>query len=119
MTTDTQSIEIVSIVSVLKRGRYFSPRKRYYFRCPGLNRSFPCRKRVSKLYMPRGEDRFACRECHDLTYRACKEHEKRVDALRKSPEELVRALDSPRAMERVRAAQAGLSILNKTKKLKR
>jgi hypothetical protein len=35
--------------------------KRWWFVCP-------CGRRVGKLYLPRGERRFGCRHCYDLTY---------------------------------------------------
>jgi hypothetical protein len=72
--------------------------KRYYFLCPGWD-GHPCQERVGKLYLPPGEGSFCCRACHDLTYRSVKEHDKRVDALIRSPRELGRALrcSSPRS----------------------
>jgi len=38
---------------------------RWGFRCPVCNR--PCRK----IYLPPGNNRFACRICHGLTYASC------------------------------------------------
>ena len=40
---------------------------RLYFICPicGIN------ERLSKLYLPPGEQYFACRRCYDLTYASC------------------------------------------------
>ena len=38
---------------------------RWWFRCPG------CKRRCTKLYLPRGASAFLCRECHDLTYATC------------------------------------------------
>ena len=71
----SQSVGIVSVVRLLKRGRGFSWTDRFFFRCS-------CGERVGKLYLPPGETYFACRACHNLTYRSCKEHVKRIDALR-------------------------------------
>ena len=35
---------------------------RWWFQCP------LCRRRVQKLFLPRGARRFACRHCHQLSY---------------------------------------------------
>jgi len=40
---------------------------RVWFLCPW------CRTRRGKLYLPPGEERFACRECHDLQYRSSRD----------------------------------------------
>ena len=84
-----ERIEIVSRPSPLRRAGL-----RYHFLCPGWDDA-PCQKRVGKLYLPPGEDYFRCRACHDLTYRSAKQHDKRVDALRRSPAELTEALHGP------------------------
>src|SRR5262249_61760480 len=55
---------------------------RWWFLCPG------CDGRVGKLYLPPGERLFSCRKCHDLTYTSCQQHDRRVDALRRNPEQL-------------------------------
>jgi len=39
-----------------------------------------------KLYRPTGSNIFACRKCHDLTYRCVQQHEKRLDWLVKAPD---------------------------------
>lgn len=44
--------------------------ERWYFLCPGKG----CGKRVNILYLPPGERDFACRDCHDLTYKSCQEN---------------------------------------------
>ena len=41
--------------------------KRPWFRCPSKG----CNERVEKLYKPLQECFFACRHCHDVTYRRC------------------------------------------------
>ena len=58
---------------------------RYWFICPLVVNARACRRRAAKLYLPPGGKYFGCRHCHNLTYRSCKEHDKRVDALRISP----------------------------------
>ena len=48
---------------------------RWWFICPAQRRedAEPCRRRVGKLYLPRGCRVFACRHCYDLTYTSCRE----------------------------------------------
>jgi len=44
---------------------------RWWFECPHVVRGDPCARRVGKLYL---KNRFfACRNCHDLTYRSCQQ----------------------------------------------
>lgn len=52
---------------------------RYWFLCP------QCGKRVAKIYRKSVGRYFVCRTCNNLTYRSCKEHDKRVDAIIKNP----------------------------------
>src|SRR5215469_7392579 len=86
------TVQFTSIPSPLRRG------KRYYFKCPGIQYGVRCDRRVGKLYLPPGEDCFACRKCHDLTYESVKEHDWRVDALRKlSLEQVAQLLQCPDA----------------------
>ena len=59
--------------------------RRWWMRCL-------CGHRVAKLYLPPGKMRFGCRHCHDLTYRSAQEHDKRVDAFKRNPEDLMLAL---------------------------
>ena len=56
--------------------------RQHWFLCPAqVRRGLPredgspniCGRRVGKLYLPPGESQFACRRCHDLTYRSCQE----------------------------------------------
>ncbi len=49
----------------------------WWMRCPVKG----CGRRVRKLYLPPKAVYFACRHCHDLTYRSCQESDKRVSAL--------------------------------------
>jgi hypothetical protein len=55
---------------------------RYCFRCRD------CIRRVRKVYMPPGRTNFACRTCHNLTYRSSQEHDKWIDFFRRNPEVL-------------------------------
>jgi len=59
---------------------------RYWFICPLVVDDKPCMRRVGKLYLPPGGKYFGCRHCYNLTYKSCKEHDKRVDALVKNPD---------------------------------
>jgi hypothetical protein len=58
---------------------------RWWGRCP-------CGRRVARLYLPSGATRFACRQCHELTYESVQQHDKRVDALREHPAALLAIL---------------------------
>jgi hypothetical protein len=62
---------------------------RWWFVCPLVVNGTPCRKRVSKLYLPPGSDFFGCRTCYGLTYRSAQEHNGRVAAFLKDPERLM------------------------------
>ncbi len=44
--------------------------ERYWFRCPGSLRNTVCNNRAARLYLPPGAERFACRRCHDLSYKS-------------------------------------------------
>jgi len=48
---------------------------RWWFICPARRGedTEPCRRRVRKLFLPRGCRVFACRHCHDLSYTSCRE----------------------------------------------
>jgi hypothetical protein len=67
----------------MTRPRFGGPR--WWFGCPLPRDGRPCGRRVGKLCLPPGGRYFGCRHCHDLTYTAAQEHDKRVDALRRNP----------------------------------
>ena len=48
-----------------------------------------CFRRVGKLYRPLNEVLFACRQCHQLTYRSAQCHDARLDRLLKVPVEIL------------------------------
>jgi hypothetical protein len=48
-----------------------------------------CFKRVAKLYRPPDEVLFACRLCHELTYRSTQCHDAKLDRLLKAPAEVL------------------------------
>ncbi len=95
-----QEIEITSIPSPLQQGK-----RRFYFQCA------ECGKRVGKIYLPPGGDRFACRRCHGLTYRSCQEHNKRVDELVRSPRRIKQLLKSRDPRKTYPALIASLRML--------
>ena len=45
---------------------------RYWFKCP------TCGNRVGKLYKPGHEEKFKCRQCHNLTYKSTQTHNQKV-----------------------------------------
>jgi hypothetical protein len=57
--------------------------QRRWFRCPR------CGRRMFKLYRPPGSPFFACRQCHELTYRCVQQHDARLDWLVKAPDWLL------------------------------
>jgi hypothetical protein len=86
---------------------------RYWFICPGIPGSGFCGKRVGKLYLPPGEVYFGCRDCYNLTYRSCKEHDSRLSALMKRPWELQRLLESEDPRLQLKGTSAWLKMLDK------
>jgi hypothetical protein len=68
---------------------------RWWFNCPFLKNGDSCGRRVGKLYLPPGTTYFGCCHCHNLTYKSVREHDKRVDFLRKNPEILLTTLQHP------------------------
>jgi hypothetical protein len=46
------------------------PHGRWLWRCPGLPEAGACPRRCDNLYLPPGATAFACRRCHDLTWKA-------------------------------------------------
>lgn len=64
--------------------------KQWYFRCPGKG----CGRRARQLHKPRHNPLFACRRCHDLTYRSVQGHDNRIKQLRENPEALERGPSS-------------------------
>jgi hypothetical protein len=76
-------------IEITSTGCHFGG-QRHWLRCPLIQRGIPCGRRVGKLYLPPGGRYFGCRQCHNLTYRSAKEHDKRVDALTRLPPEVLR-----------------------------
>jgi hypothetical protein len=61
--------------------------QRLWFECQ-------CDRRVRRLYLPPGQQMFACRHCHNLTYESAQTHDKRKCALLRDPAMLRAALGS-------------------------
>ena len=69
-----------------------------------------------KLYRPPGSNIFACRRCHNLTYRCVQEHDKRLDLVN-APDwvlmELMENAECPWRLLGIRAGYVKLGILDK------
>ena len=59
---------------------------RHWFKCPS------CGRRSYKLYRPNPSSGFACRACHNLTYRSAQKHDARLDRLLKIPDGELQAI---------------------------
>jgi hypothetical protein len=66
---------------------------RWWFTCSLLVKGRACQRRVSKLYLPPGDQYYGCRHCYGLTYTSCQESDKRVSFLRRNPEAFKALLD--------------------------
>jgi hypothetical protein len=72
-----------------------------------------------KLYRPFASSFFACRQCHNLTYRRVQEHDARLDRLVNSPDWLLMSYarnDDEKGWLRVmalRAAYVKLGLISK------
>ncbi len=75
---------------------------RWWFTCPG------CHRRAGRLYLPSGARFFACRRCHDLTYRSAQEHDRRLSFLLNHPDDADMLLES---VMKNPAAPASTSLL--------
>lgn len=67
--------------------------KQWWFLCPSLITDNACNCRDGVLYLADCKY-FGCRHCYKLTYRSCKEHDKRIDLLSKNPDLLSAYLES-------------------------
>jgi hypothetical protein len=73
-----------------------------------------CGRRVRLLYLPPSQQIFACRDCHNLTYRSAQQHDQRRYDLARNSDALDAvlnaALSGPNA-KRVRLAALGIGAL--------
>jgi hypothetical protein len=105
-----------SIPVVRTRGNFGG--HRYWFRCPGiLDGRLICRRRVTALYRPPGAERFACRQCHGLTYASVQQHDKRVDALVKAPFLIDPVLRGKNVKSALLAVQASIILLRREQRI--
>jgi len=79
--------------------------KRFLFVCQ-------CGSRVGRLYLPPGQQIFACRDCHNLTYRSVQQHDQRKYHLARHPRALTAALRS-KDISQVLLSIGGLVLLVK------
>ena len=63
--------------------------------CPLAVDGRTCGRPAEKLYLPTGSQYFGCRRCHRLTYRANRDHDKRVTRLLRDPEAVFRLANAP------------------------
>lgn len=84
--------------------------RRWWFICPLSVNGRDCNRRVGILYLG-GDKYFGCRHCYNLTYRSCKEHDKRLSGLLKNPELLMSYLNSKNSSKSLLAIKAGLKYL--------
>jgi hypothetical protein len=83
--------------------------KRWWFICPLVINGKACNRRVGVLYLGGGKY-FGCRHCYNLTYRSCKEHDKRVSALLKNPYALLSMLESKDPKKSLLALKVGFKM---------
>jgi hypothetical protein len=90
---------------------------RYWFRCPLVRESYPCRIRARVLYAPPHERLFGCRKCHNLTYESVQKHDKRVDWLLKLPlEEFCKYLETGTIRQKLLAVRASTARLKRAQR---
>jgi len=77
---------------------------KHVFKCPGEGGGVPCGQRIMKLYLVHG--RWLCRTCGNLTYLTRQKHDSRVDALARSPVDLLATLRSPDPRKQLLAVRA-------------
>jgi hypothetical protein len=75
---------------------------RFWFVCT-------CGRRVGRIYLPRGEQLFACRICHNLTYKSAQQHDQRTYDLARDPTALGAVLHAAHSRSKRQASQASLS----------
>lgn len=63
---DGEPHEVNETVHVVNAGE--AGRGRWWFKCPAQVDGEPCSRRAAILYLPPGQEYFACRHCHELSY---------------------------------------------------
>ena len=90
--------------------------RRYWFRCPAVRDGTPCGKRVGRLYLPPGQQIFACRVCYNLTYWTVQTRDKRVDRMMRDPDALLSALAGKDLNQALLAFKANTRLIERLKK---
>lgn len=90
--------------------------RRYWFRCPVVRDGIPCGRRVGRLYLPPGQQIFACRVCYNLTYWSAQTHDKRVDRMMRDPAALLSALAGEDRSQALLAFKANTRLIKRLKK---
>lgn len=73
-----------------------------------------CGRRVGLLYLPQGATAWACRRCHQLTYRSAQEADRRAYALRWR---LIRGQVTPAELAELQATPGGAALVAKARRL--
>ncbi len=89
----------------LRTTALYSGGLRRYFACPSAEEDGLCGRTVAKLRLPPGGSRWACRECHGLTYRSSRSNH-RYDGL-------YALVAGERSGERFDAAKTAFSLAKK------
>lgn len=90
--------------------------RRYWFRCPVVCNGTHCDRRVRRLYLPPGQQIFACRICYNLTYWSAQTHDKRVDRMILDPAALLSALAGEDLKQALLAFKANTRLIERLKK---
>jgi hypothetical protein len=86
--------------------------RRFWFRCPVVRDGKPCGKLAGRLYLPPEEQVFACRICHNLTYKSAQQHDQRKYDLARNPTALGAVLQS-KNLRQASLGIGGLVLLGK------
>ncbi len=87
---------------------YFGGR-RWWFVCPLTRDGKACGRRIGVLYLTNSKH-FGCRLCNNLTYRSCREHDKRMSPLIKDPGLIMSYLESKNNTKTLLALKASIKI---------
>ena len=106
---DCEIVKVSDVLRSLRLGLQFDTvptrgrGQRFCLLCPR------CSRRAFKLYRPVGQQAFACRICHNLSYTSVQNHDARLDRLLKVPDDaLVRLIVQDKNMTwKLLALQAG------------
>jgi hypothetical protein len=107
IVVDGENRLVEECVMLIATTRPYLGGRRFWFVCK-------CGRRFGQLYLPPEEQIFACRICHNLTYKSAQKHDQRKYDLARDPDALDAvfgaALGVPNA-KRVRLAALGIGAL--------